>query len=164
MAGPLATATDLADIWRPLTSDETTQATNLIAKASARLRQRCPFDIDERIALHGTDATDPKALDPAIVADVVANIVKRVMSNPNGVVSESETVGPYTHSSMYAGRYSGAKQSNTLEVLDSDIDQLRPAQPAVMPATLRIGPGEAPSRVFEHGRTDKPRWGWGWWL
>ena len=139
MPEPLATPSDVADIWRPLTDTETAQATNLIAKASSRLRQKCPFDIDTRIALYSADSSDPQALDPLLVADVVANIVKRVMTNPAGVLSQSNTTGPLSASVTFASRTSddGATGS-TLVVTDADIDQLRPAVPSMaVPSSFR---------------------------
>jgi hypothetical protein len=156
MPAVFATAQDVADIWRPLTDTEQAQADNLCTKASARLRQKCPFDVDARIALYSTNPADPTALDPEIVSDVVAGIVKRAMVNPDGATSVSDTRGPFSQTRGFGGQ--GNQPVNTLVVLDSDIDQLRPARAATLPSTLRIGPGTSPDPAFTHGRTYQPRW------
>lgn len=139
MTEPLATPDDVADIWRPLTADETTQVTNLIVKASAKLRHACPFDIDARIALHEVASTDPTALDPTVVADVVATIVKRFLVNPEGAASGSDSEGPFSHSTTWVNRYdkTGSDVRGAIQVTDSDIDQLRPAVPAATASTFR---------------------------
>jgi len=142
MAELLATPDDVAGIWQPIPDDQNQRILDLIAKASARIRQKAPFDIDARIALFEADAADPKGLDPLIVADVVANIVKRVLTNPSGILSGSETVGPYSRSQVFASRTSDAGDAfNSLSVTDADIDQLRVAQSTNLPATIRVKPG-----------------------
>jgi hypothetical protein len=156
MSNVLATAQDVADIWRPLTDAETVQADNLCAKASARLRQKCPFDVDARIALFSSNPADPTALDPLVVTDVVAGIVKRAMVNPDGATSVSTTRGPFSDTKGFGGQRN--QPANTLVVLDSDIDQLRPAKAATVASTLRVGPASVPDPAFTHGRTYLPRW------
>jgi len=141
MGDPLAIPDDLADIWRPLSDAEVTRATNLIEKASDRLRQKCPFDIDARMALYTSSPEDITALNPSIVADVVVGIVKRAMVNPNGLFSETETNGPFSHSQTFVGRYdkTATDVRGTLQVTESDIDQLRPAVPAPAPFAFQVG-------------------------
>lgn len=125
MPDPLADAADVADIWRPLSAAEQTQATSLIVKASALLRAAAPFDIDVRLTLA---ADDPDRLDPAVVATVVAGIVKRVMVNPDSAVSSTETVGPYSHSTTFAQRSGSADvMRGDLVVTAADLAVLRPA-------------------------------------
>jgi len=142
MAELLATPDDVAGIWQPIPDDQNQRILDLIAKASARLRQKAPFDIDARIALFEADAADPKGLDPLIVADVVANIVKRVLINPSGILSGSETAGPFSRSQVFASRTSNSGDAgNTLAVTDADIDALRVAQPSNLPGTIRLTPG-----------------------
>jgi hypothetical protein len=140
MPAPLAQPSDVADIWRPLSTAETTQVTSLIAKASAKLRQKAPFDVDARITLFTTNPTAPTALDPTVVADVVATIVKRFMVNIDGVASSSEGVGPYSRSATYVNRYdkTGSDVRGAIQVTDSDIEQLRPAVPAPTVGTFRV--------------------------
>lgn len=94
MAGSFATPGDVAARWRPLTSAETVIAEALADDASALIRARFP----------GIDAqVDSGALDVAIVRMVVSNMVKRALIAPDdGVVSESEGTGPYSHSQTFA--------------------------------------------------------------
>lgn len=140
MPDPFATPSDVADVWRPLSDAEQIQVSNLLVKASAKLRQACPFDVDERMAIFATDPTNPIALDPAIVADVVATVVKRFMVNPEGAFSSSEGVGPFSRSASFVNRYdkTGAATVGALQITESDIDQLRPAVPAQVPSTFKI--------------------------
>ncbi|NUT04719.1 MAG: hypothetical protein HOV76_14665 [Hamadaea sp.] len=89
-----ATAQDVADRWRPLTSDETSVATVLAADASAVIRARFP-GIDGQV--------DSGAVDPDILKMVVAGMVKRALISPaEGVSQQSETAGPYSHSQTFA--------------------------------------------------------------
>jgi hypothetical protein len=138
MPDALATPQDVVDIWRPLSDAETTQVSNLIIKASAKLRFACPFDVDARIALFDANPQDPTALDPLIVSDVVAMIVKRFLVNPEGYATESETTGPFSRSATYVNRYdkTGSDVRGAIQVTDSDIDQLRPAVPSFVPSSF----------------------------
>ncbi|NUR24988.1 MAG: hypothetical protein HOV83_03920 [Catenulispora sp.] len=89
-----ATAQDVADRWRPLTSDETSVAAVLAADASAVIRARFP-GIDGQV--------DSGAVDPDILKMVVAGMVKRALISPaEGVSQQSETAGPYSHSQTFA--------------------------------------------------------------
>jgi hypothetical protein len=142
---PLAVPSDVEDVWRPLTDAEKPRVLNLIAKASSKLRQKCPFDIDDRIGLF-TSATDPEqldvtALDPQIVADVVATIVKRFLVNQDGVASQSQGAGPFSKSATYVNRYdkTGSDVRGAIQVIDSDIEQLRPAVPAQTATSFEVG-------------------------
>jgi hypothetical protein len=100
MGGPLASIEDVTLMYTPLAgADQPTldQITGLIQKASAILRQRIPW-VDDRIARFGIDPTDVGGLDPVLVADVVATMIKRFLVNQSGATNQSETVGPYSHS------------------------------------------------------------------
>lgn len=89
-----ATAQDVADRWRPLTSDETTVAGVLAADASALIRARFP-GIDAQVESGGMDAD--------ILRMVVAGMVKRALISPaEGVSQQSESAGPYSHSQTFA--------------------------------------------------------------
>lgn len=136
---PLADPGDVASIWRPLTAAEEDQVADLIDKASAKLRQACPFDIDQRIALYATAPTALTALNPIVVADVVATIVKRFLVNREGFASISEGVGPYSRSGTFVNRYdkSGSDVRGAIQVTPSDIEQLRPAVPAPTAGSIR---------------------------
>lgn len=65
-----ATATDVANLWRPLTSEEQTRANHLIGVASRRVRRDFP-DVDARLTAG--------ALALADVRDVVASMVIPVL-------------------------------------------------------------------------------------
>lgn len=140
MGATYATVQDVIDIWPSLPADQSSRVENLLAKASALLRQETPFDIDERIALYATDPDDPKALDPLVVADVVATIVKRVLVNPDGTASESQTIGPYSKSRSFA---KDGQTTAGLSVSQADVDRLRPAQDLPAAATIRLQAGPA---------------------
>lgn len=75
-----ATYQDVEGLWRPLTADEQTVATNLLRFASAIIRSKFPA-IDDRIA-----AGD---LDGDLATVVAAEMVKRRLQNPSGLRSES---------------------------------------------------------------------------
>jgi hypothetical protein len=136
---PLADLDDLADVWRdpqqPLDDPEVqARCERLLAVASAKLRQRAPYDVDARIGLLSTDPADPAALDPQLVASVVANVVKRFLINPEGVVSQSDGVGPFPYSRNFVGmaaRTGGQDERGQVIVTDDDLDQLRPAERAL---------------------------------
>jgi hypothetical protein len=152
---PLATPDDVVAVWRPLTTDdEWQQVETLITKASAKLRQACPFDIDERIAQWAVDPTVTVALDPVVVADVVATVVKRFLVNVEGVASSSETVGPYSRSATFVNRYdkTGSDVRGAIQITESDIDQLRPKVPAVLPSTFSTGVPHPEILVPSRGR------------
>lgn len=144
MPAPLADPSDVADLWRPLVDTELGRVANLIVKASARLRQQCPFDIDARISLYSTDPESPVALSPDIVADVVAGVVKRFLVNQVGVVSQTQTTGPFSISQSFVNRYdkTGTDVRGSLEVTESDIDQLRPATGTPVPRSIRMRPSD----------------------
>jgi hypothetical protein len=157
MTEPFADPTDVEAIWRPLSQAETAQVEALLIRASAKLRQKCPFNIDARIALYFADSTEATALDPLIVADVTANIVKRFMVNIEGFASTSETMGPFARSGTFVNRYdkTGSDVRGAIQVIDSDIDQLRPAVAASMPATIKL-PLPRPSAHHRFGQTPLP--------
>jgi hypothetical protein len=115
--------------------------TSLIVKASARLRQQCPFNVDDRIALFSTDPTNPIALNPDLVADLVATKVKNFLINPDGVATASDTAGPFSHSATFVNRYdkTGSDIRGSLQFTDSDIEQIRPAVPFTAPSSFKIG-------------------------
>lgn len=93
---PFATATDLADRWRPLSEEETTRATILLEDAS-----RLILDEDTR----GIYA---EALDPASMSlvRIVCAMVKRAMLAPTGdagpVSQMQQSAGPFTVSATYS--------------------------------------------------------------
>jgi hypothetical protein len=78
---PFAEPGDIANIWRPLTQAEQTIAEYLLEQASDLLRIQVP-NIDALIAADGT------GLKAARAKAVVVNAVKRVLSNPDGLLQE----------------------------------------------------------------------------
>lgn len=131
---------DLIDVWRaPVDEDENNQCLRLIEKATAMLIGKAPWVLT-RIAA-GT-------LEPLIVAGVLAQVVKRFVTNPSGASSES--VGPY--SASFIDRYEGADGSAAirggLQITKSDLDALRPYLSRRQKAgSIRTPAGLAPIRV-----------------
>lgn len=133
-AAALATTDDLAVMWRPLDPSEIDRANSLLLRASALLRQAAPH-VDARIAAFGKDATDPTGLDPLTVATTVATIVKRFISNVEGVASQS--AGPFSVS--YALR--GDKDvRGELQVTASDLQNLQMYRPKSRLGSIRVRP------------------------
>lgn len=87
-----ASYTDVQAGWRPLTSEEQTRATALIARASRKIRLRWP-DADARIDAGTLDADD--------VRDVVAEMVQVAMTQTPGVSQESQDAGPFSQGRTY---------------------------------------------------------------
>lgn len=90
---PFATPDELAKRWHGLTDEETRSATELLADASDKIRQRVP------------EANDPKwvAAHRRTLARICCAMVKRAMQQdsagvPGGVSQTSETVGPFASS------------------------------------------------------------------
>jgi hypothetical protein len=139
MPDPLASVEDVADLWRPLTGDETTRVERLIEKASALLRQATRQSIDTRIGLFITDAADPRAVDPLVAATVVATVVKRFISNVDGAVSETQAIGSVSHSVAYALRGDKNDVRGQMIVTDQDLEALAPEIPAQV-GTIMVAP------------------------
>lgn len=123
---PLAVPEDIAGVWRALTAGEETRVTVLIDHASRIVRLRWT-DLDARIAA-GT-------LNAALVAQVVARMVTRVMDLPagTGVKQTSETVGPYSSSTTY----DAAMAARSLFLDDDDVALLAPVVTADTSAGAR---------------------------
>lgn len=109
---PYATAETIAEMWRPLSGDDTERAEALCGYASAVIRTRVSH-VDARIAA-GT-------LSPAVVGYVCASMVLRVMRNPSGVAAE--TVGPW--SVTYGS--TGTQATGALYLTEEDLALLRGA-------------------------------------
>jgi hypothetical protein len=82
---PLATAEDVAEMWRPLSDAETPLVNALLRRASALLRSNV-LDLDARIAA-GT-------LDPDNANTAAVQMVLRVLKNGHGL--RQQTVGPFS--------------------------------------------------------------------
>ena len=144
MGTPLADPQDVEDLWRPLSDDETTRVFALIGKASSLVRGRVPF-IDDRIARYAVDPTDRGALDPDVVATVVATIVKRFISNVDGVTSTTESLGSASLTKAYVLRGDKNSVRGELLVTDADIVSLLPsttgrAKMGTITTHARLGP------------------------
>lgn len=90
-----ATAQDVANRWRPLSTAEETRATVLLGDAATRIRAAFP-DVDERI--------DAGVLDPDVPLIVSVEMVRRAMlapvdQAPAGQVQQ--TAGPFSQSVSY---------------------------------------------------------------
>ena len=107
-----ADAIDVADLWRPLTVDETARVTALIGHASVIIRGEVP-SVDERLAA-GT-------LDEALLRGTVVEMVLRRMQNPDGAKSVTTTTGPWTTSRTYADAV-----AEGLYLTDSERSRLAP--------------------------------------
>lgn len=93
MATPFATPEDVAELWRPLSTQEQAVATARLLLVSALIRARVRT-VDERIA--------SGALDPEVVRIIAVDAVRRAMENPTeGVRSRTQTVGPFSESVTY---------------------------------------------------------------
>lgn len=143
--GPLADVQDVVDVWHPIPDAQLTQVENLIAKASAKLRQAAPYDVDARLAMFTEQPTNPQRLDPIVVADVVATVVKRFLVNVDGAFTYSHTVPGFTQSATFVNRYdkTGGSTHGALQVTDSDLEQLKQAAPMTPMPPIRILPGRS---------------------
>lgn len=158
MGTPLASIEDVQLMYTPLAgADQPTldQITGLIRKASAILRQRIPW-VDDRIARFLVDATDVGGLDPDLVADVVATMIKRFLVNQSGATNQSETVGPYSHATGFVIRGEKNIVLGELFLSDSDIDKLRgPVKLSPKIGTARMG---STLNHLAHGYYDADVW------
>lgn len=95
MSAPFATADDVVDRWRALSSDEQRVADSLAEDASDMIRTRWP-DVDDRIAA-GT-------LTSLSLTRVVASMVKRAMivGNNEGIESRQQQAGPFGVNDKFA--------------------------------------------------------------
>jgi hypothetical protein len=135
---PLTTqAAVSAKLLRPLTDGEDAVMDALIAEASALLRWARP-SIDEDLARWPT-----AGIDPDVVTAMLASVIKRLLINPNGLVSSSETEGDYSISENY-----GTVTSTTgdLQITAADLAKLLP------PGATRRGSICTPARGYVAGR------------
>lgn len=106
MPNPVAVA-DLVARWRPLSTAETALGQLLLDDAWALLLYKIP-DLEARLAVVGGDPV----LD-TLVTQVEVAMVRRVMSNPDGIRQESVGQWSYTRDSSLA---SGALYASTEEL------------------------------------------------
>jgi len=111
-------------LLRPLTEDERAFIDQACERATVILRSRMR-NVDARIAAYLADPTSPTGVDPAMVAIVLGDVVKRAMSNPDGAasVTTSQGMGPFSTSATRAyGRPAGAFDG--MDVTDADLARL----------------------------------------
>lgn len=150
MVAALTTPADVeAALLRPLTTLEQSYIDTLIGQVSSLLRTAAP-SVDARIAEWSTDPTVAAGLDPTTVAAVLAGVVKRYLVNPSGVVSKSDTTGPFGHTEAYALR-SDKDRRGALEITPEDIAVLFPTRKRLRAGTIRIRPALAPRPVGRYG-------------
>lgn len=155
----LCTADDVGDLWRPPTDDaERAKFERIIGKASALLRQKLPA-VDTRIATFSTTPTDPSALDPDTVAAVVATVVKRFLSNPDGTTHVSKTLGGASVSYGYALR-GDTDLRGELVINETDLAKLEaPSSSLPRLATVKTKHGLAPACDPTAAEFDGPDFG-----
>lgn len=141
----LASYQDLEDMWRPLQDSEIDRVNRLLTRAAALLRQAAP-SVDDRIAAWKNDSTDPRGLDPTVVSTVVSTIVKRFISNVEGVATQS--VGGYSVS--YALRTEKTIRGELL-VTKEDLEALFPNRKRPKAGTIRTRPALAPRPIGRYG-------------
>lgn len=123
-------------LLRPLTDAEMEFVPDLCKQASSKLRTAHPA-IDTRLASYATDATIPGGVSPETVASMLAGVIKRVITNPTGAVSRTQSTGPYSESETYAGNRGNGEAPGGLVITASDLAQLAPMRAGYVPGTIR---------------------------
>lgn len=140
MASPYATVDDVAAVMvRPLTTEETTYAQNLLLKTAALARKKVP-QLDVYIADSRVDET--------LVAFAVANCVSRVLLNPERSSQHSVSSGPFVESITH----SVDTREDQGVFTDEEISWLKPAAP------LNFGTISMTSGLEDRGR--RAEWCW----
>lgn len=140
---PLATAAQVAALFRPLTDAEEPVVTAWLAKASRLLRGRFP-DLDTRIASGDLDA--------GLAADAAVNMVLRVVRIPGALSGlgniKAETTGPFRRDYYGADGTGGGVD---VAVTDAEVALLAP-KPAggrrKGAGTIRVQAGLAPAATY----------------
>lgn len=113
-----ATVQDVSDLWRPLTNDEQTRASNLIPLVCDALREEATKvgqNLDERISVETPLASVAKM----VTVDIVARILRQ-STDGDPMTQESQTGLGYSWSGTYAvpgGGMSNAIMKNDLKRL-----------------------------------------------
>lgn len=137
---PLAAIGDITGQFGQLTPAQEGIASFLIRAASAMIRHAYPY-VD--VQLHAG------RLNPDLVALAVANMVLRVLRNPNGL--KAETVGPFSRT------YDTGTAAGLLTITAGDASILTPAPVTATTGlggigTIRVTPGLMPPRRYPRGR------------
>lgn len=113
-----ATVQDVSDLWRPLTNDEQTRASNLIPLVCDALREEAAKvgqDLDARISIETPLASVAKM----VTVDIVARILRQ-STDGDPMTQESQAGLGYSWSGTYAvpgGGMSNAIMKNDLKRL-----------------------------------------------
>lgn len=113
-------------LGRALTVDEAGKVMLLLQHAAGKLRQQVP-QLDQRLAA-GT-------LDPTAVAAVSTAMVHRVMLNPDGRRTASESIDDFSRS----WTVDAALSTGALYVSDDELAGLAPAPAHLRVGTIRVG-------------------------
>lgn len=127
-AFPFAEPSDVAGIWRPLTAAETATATGLIAQASAKLEA---LALERGIEIATYIGSDQLRVN--LAKDAVANAVKRVLQNPDGVLSTSFAIDDY----QQTDRRDSALSTGALYLDPADLNWI--VKPRRKIGTMRMG-------------------------
>lgn len=113
MADPFATKELVEKLWRPFANaGEETRAIALLATATRIMRAAAPT-VDDRIA--------SGQLDAELVADIAAQMVIRVLQNPDGYRSTTRAIDDYSETNVR----DQALSDGALRLLDSELAVLR---------------------------------------
>ena len=115
---------------RTLTAQETATAAYLLAQVAREFRSRV-VNLDARVA--------SGEINSASVEFAAAQVVRRVLMNPNAIAQKSITTGPFTKSETH----DKSVASGLLYVGQSDIAHFLPAVTGMKVGTLRVSPGLA---------------------
>ena len=113
-----ATVQDVSDLWRPLTNDEQTRASNLIPLVCDALREEAAKvgqDLDARISIE----TPLASVEKMVTVDIVARILRQ-STDGDPMTQESQAGLGYSWSGTYAvpgGGMSNAIMKNDLKRL-----------------------------------------------
>lgn len=119
-----ATIPDVVSRWRPLSTQETTNAQTFLDDAWVMLRRHfidLGVDIDALIATDEALPIDDRTLKAAVVRSMVTAVL-RVMKNPDGLSQES--IDDYTY------RRDEATSAGLLYFTDDELDGLVPGSGA----------------------------------
>lgn len=124
MSWPEVVAQDVADQWRPLTSEEYATATARLPGAEAELRMQ--------LRLRGVDGTpsfadsdDPSgrvAEWSALYVTTVVDVLRGYLVNTEGWLEETERIDDYSTTK----RRDSAMSSGRMEVTDAQVEKLVP--------------------------------------
>ena len=136
-----AIATDVANLWRPLTSEEQSRAEYLLGVASRRVRREFP-DVDARLAA-GTLAWED-------VRDVVASMVVPALAGPPVPGARSWSVASGEESRSVTVGSSAANPLDAFEFAPWMLDILAPGRTRTVVPVAHMPTGGGVSALFSH--------------